>query len=168
MKLVITIILLCVTQMIMAQKPKKFNVQLPNIACEECKTIIEQKFAKGVDGILAIDVKWRSKYAKITYLEDRIDTGNIRLLLAEYGFDADNEIADTKMMQRLPPCCQRLATPKVADPVPPAPPKIPKAETPTPAVVPTTKGGVVTPTPAKPTTKPVVLPTQKGIKKPKS
>ncbi len=104
-----------------AQKPLKAVISVPAMGCEECEKVLTDALFKKVDGLLALDVKWKRKTVKVTYLTDRIDLGNLKLMIAQLGFDADEEKADEAIMARLPKCCQRVVVKPVAV-APPSPP----------------------------------------------
>lgn len=125
-----------------AQKASKIEVKVPSLNCVECEQIIIDRLYKRVDGIVAVDVKWKRKSVKLSYLPDRIDPGNIRLQIAEIGFDADEEKADDKDMMKLPACCRRVALP-VAPPKPSMPlPALPQKA----VIIPTNNNTKPTPT----------------------
>lgn len=108
-----------------AQRPIRIEIKVPQMNCEECEAIIENALWKRVDGIVEIDAKWRAKKVVIKYIEDRIDSANIKLRIAELGFDASDEMADEEKMKRLPKCCQKLVKPAVVQPASPMPPTPP-------------------------------------------
>lgn len=172
---ILWIALACVLQ-VNAQRPIRFEVKVPSMNCEECEAIIENALWKRVDGITEIDAKWRAKKVVIKYVPDRIDSVNIKLLIAGLGFDASDEKAEEAPMTRLPKCCQRVVVAKPVEPIKPTPPipaPAPKATEPTKPVSPvnpktptTTKPTVVKPSTgqgSKPVAKPVVIPVAKPV-----
>lgn len=87
-------------------KAQKFTIKLPTIACESCKSTIENSCWKQVDGLLAIDVRVKQKYAKVTLLTDRTSLDNLRLYIADLGYDADEEKADPEAIKKLTKECR--------------------------------------------------------------
>jgi periplasmic mercuric ion binding protein len=109
----------------------KAVIKLPtmNPKCEKAKETIENALWKRVDGIAAIDVRVKQKICKVTYVPDRIDLDNIRIRIAELGFDADGEKADPEAAKKLMGDCMPIAPPAVAAPPPPPPPPPPLVDT---------------------------------------
>jgi periplasmic mercuric ion binding protein len=122
-KLNVLFFFLVFTLFVFGQKPLKAVISVPSMGCEECEKIITDALYKKVDGLQAIDVKWKRKTVKVTYITDRIDLGNLKLMIAQLGFDADEEKADEAIMARLPKCCQRVVVKPVVVVAPPEPSK---------------------------------------------
>lgn len=97
-------------------KAQKVTIKLPTIACEQCKATIENSVWKQVDGVQAIDVRVKQKYAKVTFMPDRISLDNLRLFIADLGYDADDEKADPEAIKKLTKECKAhlLAPPPAA------------------------------------------------------
>lgn len=87
-------------------KAQKFTIKLPTVACDQCKATIENSCWKQVDGLQAIEVKVKQKYAKVTLLTDRTSLDNLRLFIADLGYDADEEKADPEAIKKLPKDCK--------------------------------------------------------------
>jgi copper chaperone CopZ len=153
-KLIFLMMMVFMVILATAQKPVKATIKVPGLGCEECEAIIENALWKRVDGIAAIDAKWKSKIVKVTYIPDRVDLANIVIRIAELGFDADDEKADEAFMKRLPKCCQRVEVPKTTPTPVAAPPATPPL-TPKPVAPIKTKDSVAKKTTAPKTTKPV-------------
>jgi copper chaperone CopZ len=125
------------------QKALKITIPVPDMQCEECEQYIQDKLWKRVDGILAIDAYWKRKYVRITYAPDRIDTANIKLQIANLGFDAGDEKGVVENRKNLPKCCQKIIEAPKPAPQPvivkPTPPVIAKPTSPSVPVAPNTK-----------------------------
>ncbi len=144
---------------IMAQpRTTRWEVKTPGLFCEECEAIIESRMLR-VDGVMEIDAKWRAKKVVIRYIPDRVDTANLKVFIAQLGFDAGDEKAEPSQKKLLPECCQK--DPK-AKPVATVPTPTPVNNAPIKPVNPVT-------VPAKPTAPTVgkgVTPVAKPVNKP--
>jgi copper chaperone CopZ len=101
------------------QKAQKATIKLPTISCEKCKSTIENSVWKQVEGVQFIEVKLKQKYAKVTFLPDRISLDNIRLFIADLGYQADEEQPDLEAIKLLSKECKAHlnAAPVPAKPV---------------------------------------------------
>jgi periplasmic mercuric ion binding protein len=88
------------------QKAKKATIKLPTVSCDQCKATIENSVWKQVEGVQFIEVKVKQKYAKVTFLPDRISLDNLRLFIADLGYQADDEAPDPEAMKLLPKLCK--------------------------------------------------------------
>jgi periplasmic mercuric ion binding protein len=88
------------------QKAQKATIKLPTVSCEQCKATIENSVWKQVEGVQFIEVKVKQKYAKVTFLPDRISLDNLRLYIADLGYQADEEAPDPEAMKLLPKVCK--------------------------------------------------------------
>jgi periplasmic mercuric ion binding protein len=102
--------------MLMAQTPKKgtlkADLKVPAL-CEECKGVIENAIWKRIDGVLYIEAFPRKKIVRVTIATERIDLDNLRLRIADLGFDVDNEKGLLEGYNKLPKEC-REKVPKPA------------------------------------------------------
>ena len=87
-------------------KAQKATIKLPTIMCEKCKSTIENSVWKQVEGVQFIDVKLKQKYAKVSFLPDRISLDNLRLFIADLGYQADDEQPDPEAIKLLSKECK--------------------------------------------------------------
>ena len=93
-----------------AQAPAKLTVVIktPTVQCEKCKARIEN-YMSHEDGIQKINVDYKKKITTVTYLTDRTNVENIKALIANVGYDADDVTAEPDAYKRLPTCCKKPA-----------------------------------------------------------
>lgn len=93
-----------------AQTPAKgvqtVEIKTPTVQCQECKDRIE-KYMSHEEGILKINVDYKRKITKVTFLTDRTNIENVKALIANAGYDADDITAEPDSYKRLPPCCKK-------------------------------------------------------------
>jgi mercuric ion binding protein len=90
-----------------AQKQQKIAViQTPTVQCQECKERIE-KYMSHEEGIVKVNVDYKKKTATVTYWTDRTNVENIKALIANVGYDADDVTAEPDSYKRLPTCCKK-------------------------------------------------------------
>ena len=88
-------------------KPIKTAViKTPTVQCEECKKRIEN-YMSHEDGIQKINVDYKKKTTTVTWLTDRTNIENIKTLIANVGYDADDVTAEPDAYKRLPTCCKK-------------------------------------------------------------
>ena len=92
----------------MAQQKGKVTVVIktPTVQCETCKTRIENYMAKE-EGIVKVNVDYKKKTTTVTYLTERTNVENIKALIANCGYDADDVTAEPDAYKRLPTCCKK-------------------------------------------------------------
>lgn len=94
----------------MAQAQQKSQltatIKTPTVQCQECKERIE-KYLSHEEGILKVNVDYKKKVATVTYLTDRTNVENIKALIANAGYDADDVTAEPDSYKRLPRCCKK-------------------------------------------------------------
>ena len=100
------------------------KINTPTVGCEECKSRIETYLLR-YDGVMTIQVNWRSKITTVKYLTDRINIEEIKTAIANAGYDADDVPANEDSYKRLPKTCK-----KPEDGGPTKPPNIHKAPPP--------------------------------------
>jgi periplasmic mercuric ion binding protein len=110
MKAIFCSVLLLITISAHSQfkKPIVVQIKTPQAACVECKEKIE-KFMKYDEGIQKVVVDIRKKITTITYVVDRTNIENIKVAIANLGFDADDVVAEESQYAKLPICCKRVA-----------------------------------------------------------
>jgi mercuric ion binding protein len=81
-------------------------IKTPTVQCEECKDRIE-KYLSHEEGILKVSVDYKHKTTKVTFLTDRTNIENVKALIANAGYDADDITAEPDSYKRLPPCCKK-------------------------------------------------------------
>ena len=91
-----------------AQQKGKVTVVIktPTVQCEMCKTRIENYMAKE-EGIVKVNVDYKKKTTTVTYLTERTNVENIKALIANCGYDADDVTAEPDAYKRLPTCCKK-------------------------------------------------------------
>jgi copper chaperone CopZ len=82
------------------------TIKTPTIQCQECKERIEKHLAHE-DGILKVNVDYKKKTTKVTFLTDRTSLENVKTAIANAGYDADDVVADTEAYKKLPHCCKK-------------------------------------------------------------
>jgi mercuric ion binding protein len=84
------------------------TIKTPTVQCEKCKTRIEN-YMSHEDGIVKINVDYKKKITTVTYIPDRTNVENIKALIANVGYDADDVTAEPDAYKRLPTCCKKPA-----------------------------------------------------------
>jgi periplasmic mercuric ion binding protein len=82
------------------------TIKVPTVQCQECKDRIE-KYVSREQGIQKINVDYKRKIAKVTYLWDRTNVENVKAAIANAGYDADDVTADVEAYNKLPTCCKK-------------------------------------------------------------
>src|SRR5690349_10223835 len=91
--------------------PKKKGIQTvtistPTVQCEMCKKRIESYMIRE-DGVQKVDVNYKTKKTKVTYVAERTNVENIKTAIANVGYDADDITANEDSYKELPKCCQK-------------------------------------------------------------
>jgi copper chaperone CopZ len=81
-------------------------IKTPTVQCEQCKARIERYMAHE-DGIVKVNVDYKKKTTTVTYITDRTNVENIKALIANVGYDADDVTAEPDAYKRLPTCCKK-------------------------------------------------------------
>ena len=98
-------------------------IKTPNALCENCKTRIEGQL-KRYDGVAEATVNFRKGETKVKYITDRINIEEIKAIIANCGYDADDVLASEDAYNRLPKTCKKFEDggghpkPKVPPPPP--------------------------------------------------
>lgn len=93
----------------MAQATKLIQtvvINTPTVQCSMCKDRIE-KFMVREDGVNKINVDYKKKTTKVTFVSDRTNIENIKAAIANVGYDADDVAANPEFYNRLPKCCKK-------------------------------------------------------------
>jgi mercuric ion binding protein len=92
------------------QSPKKgiqtVTISTPTVQCEMCKDRIE-KYMIREDGVQKVNVDYKHKKTKVTYVAERTNVENIRTAIANVGYDADGITANEDSYKNLPKCCKK-------------------------------------------------------------
>ncbi len=73
--------------------------------CEECKERIEGKF-KQVHKLESYNLNFDTGILTVKYDTDKIELKEIRKIVSQLGYDADETKADPKAYAKLPKCCK--------------------------------------------------------------
>lgn len=85
---------------------KTVTIKTPTVQCESCKKRIEN-YMSHEEGIQKVNVDFKKKTTTVTYLTDRTNPENIKALIANVGYDADDVTAEPDAYKRLPTCCKK-------------------------------------------------------------
>jgi copper chaperone CopZ len=109
MRKVLGLVLLLASITSVAQMPKvqKATISTPQAQCEEAKTIIEKIAPQYLDGLISINVNFKSKKTQVSWHPDRTNMEEIKTAIANAGFDADDVTANPDTYKKLPPCCKK-------------------------------------------------------------
>src|SRR6476646_12258098 len=70
------------------------KINTPTVQCDMCKERIES-YLKRYDGVLSVNVNVKKKETTVKYLTDRTNIENIKTAIANKGYEADNDPANT-------------------------------------------------------------------------
>src|SRR5690242_11573235 len=97
-------------------------IKTPNALCQVCKERIEGQL-KRYDGIGEVNVNFKKGETKVKYITDRINIEEIKAIIANCGYDADDVPAAEDAYARLPKTCKKFEDggghPKPKTPPPP-------------------------------------------------
>ena len=105
MKSLCLIILTFLSFQLSAQKKIKTVEIKTSAECGMCKDRIEDEL-NYTKGIVYAELTVESKILKVRYKTKKISLENIRLKLADIGYDADDVKASPEKVAKLPNCCQ--------------------------------------------------------------
>jgi mercuric ion binding protein len=88
-----------------AKKTEVVNI-LTSAVCESCKARIE-KALKSTDGVIEANLNLDNKKIKVKFYSDKITADQIRTVIANTGYDADNVKHTEAAFNSLPHCCQK-------------------------------------------------------------
>jgi periplasmic mercuric ion binding protein len=105
MKNIITTILLFFTVSLAFSQPKKQEIKIMTSAeCGMCKDVIEAKL-NYTKGIIFADLNYESKELTVKFNSSKIKIEEIRKIISELGYDADDFKANSEAQSKLPACC---------------------------------------------------------------
>jgi periplasmic mercuric ion binding protein len=104
------VLLLGVASVSVAQQKRIMTAKIntPGAQCENCKKRIEN-YLKRYDGVAKINVDVRQKKTTVTYSTDRISLDEIKVAIANAGYDADDITANEDSYKALPQLCKKPA-----------------------------------------------------------
>ncbi len=82
------------------------TISTPTVQCEMCKKRIESYMIRE-EGVQKVDVNYKNKKTKVTYLAERTNIENIKTAIANVGYDADDITANEESYDKLPNCCKK-------------------------------------------------------------
>jgi len=82
------------------------TIKTPTVQCESCKKRIEDNLIRQ-EGITKVNVDYKKKVTKVTFVTDRTNIENIKTEIANIGYDADDVGANAESYERLPKCCKK-------------------------------------------------------------
>jgi periplasmic mercuric ion binding protein len=100
--------LMCTVSGVFAQQQKvsgKAVIKTPTVQCDVCKDRVEF-FISHETGVTAVKVNIKQKTTTVTWLNDRTTLENIKVAIANLGFDADDIEAEESAFKRLPKDCK--------------------------------------------------------------
>jgi mercuric ion binding protein len=81
-------------------------IKTPTVQCEMCKTRIEN-YMSHEEGIIKVTVDVKKKTTTVSWWSDRTNIENVKTLIANCGYDADDVTAEPDSYKRLPTCCKK-------------------------------------------------------------
>jgi mercuric ion binding protein len=82
------------------------TIKIPQAQCLQCKSRLEYQ-VKRLDGVLEILVNYRKGEARVKFLTDRTDIEQIKTMVSNTGYDAEDVIANSDAYNRLPLSCKK-------------------------------------------------------------
>ena len=82
------------------------TIKTPTVQCQECKERIEE-YLKKEDGVQKVNVDYKKKITKVSFLTDRTNAEAIKTAIANCGYDADDVTANEESYKKLPKCCKK-------------------------------------------------------------
>src|ERR1700754_4638077 len=76
-------------------------IKTPTVQCEQCKARIE-RYMSHEDGVVKVNGDYKKKITTVTYMTDRTNIENIKTMIANVGYDADDITAEPDSYKRLP------------------------------------------------------------------
>ena len=83
----------------------KAVIKTPYVQCDKCKEKVEF-FIGHEPGLISVKVDTRKHTTTVTWLTDRTTLENIKVAIANLGFDADDIEAEEFALKRLPKECK--------------------------------------------------------------
>lgn len=90
-----------------SQKAEKFKTIIiqTSAECGDCKARLEEKL-NYTSGIKFTELDLESKKLTVKFATSKITEAQIKLIINEIGYDADDQKANKEAVQKLPLCCQ--------------------------------------------------------------
>ena len=102
---IVGLFLFCLTGIAQQKISGKAIIRTPGMYTEECKAKIEQSLFKQY-GIVAYKADLKNKNVTVTWLTDRTDIEQIKTMIANVGFNADDVTAEEFAYKKLSPACK--------------------------------------------------------------
>lgn len=102
----IALFTLCFTVTAQQKVNAKAIINTPGMFTEECKAKIEQSLFKQY-GIISYKADLKRKTVTVAWLTDRTDIEQIKTMIANVGFDADDVTAEETAYKKLSPACKK-------------------------------------------------------------
>ena len=83
----------------------KVVIKTPGVLCDKCKDKVEF-FISHTEGVTSAKVNIKQKTTTVTWLNDRTTLENIKVAIANLGYDADDIEAEEYAFKRLPKECK--------------------------------------------------------------
>ena len=83
----------------------KAVIKTPGVLCDKCKDKVEF-FISHTEGVTSAKVNIKQKTTTVTWLNDRTTLENIKVAIANLGYDADDIEAEEYAFKRLPKECK--------------------------------------------------------------
>ena len=99
---------LCIISVGFGQQQKvsgKAVIKTPTVLCDKCKDRVEFFISHEV-GVTSVKVNIKQKTTTVTWLNDRTTLENIKVAIANLGYDADDIEAEEGSFKRLPKECK--------------------------------------------------------------
>jgi mercuric ion binding protein len=100
--------LICTVSGVFGQQQKPYGkavIKTPTVQCDVCKERVEF-FISHEDGVASVKVNTRQKTTTVTWINDRTTLENIKVAIANLGYDADDIEAEESAVKRLPRDCK--------------------------------------------------------------
>lgn len=91
-------------------KPGKAVINTPGATCDVCKDRIEYYVSKQY-GITDVKVDVKKRTTTVTWIPDRTNIEEVKTMIANAGFDADDVTAEETAFSRLPKECKVVPAP---------------------------------------------------------
>jgi len=105
MKALSLILMLVITSFAFGQEGKPTAIIRTSSECGTCKKIMEEKL-NYVKGVLFSELNVETKELTVKYNAKKISLDEIRTVISNLGYDADDIKANPEAVQKLPKCCQ--------------------------------------------------------------
>lgn len=87
-------------------KTKTAVISTPGMQCDMCKGKVEKSLFKQY-GIVSYKVDLKKKTTTVTWITDRTDIEQVKTMIANAGYDADDVAANEEVYAKLPACCKK-------------------------------------------------------------